>query len=308
MPDPDQSLKRLMQMRPADWLALIMRLLGGGRLEFVGVRPTDLAMEPPRVTDALIVARYNGVECAVNMEAQTIADATIGQRFYEYAARIRTLHRLRTLSIVFWLERKGRVPTSPHSERLGDLPLYDQHFVSIEVYNLQAADLLRMGEQGAPGLLPLVPFTKGGATLEAAEAAGRIAMATPNEEERVPITTMVGILAARKIGQVAANALVRRLVVSYDLLESSPLYQQWKEEWIEKNRGQWEQKAYVEGEARGEARGLRRAVTLALRGRFGEPDADLAQAIATADEAMLDDVILHSGSDSLEEIRVRFGL
>ena len=92
MADPDQSLKRLMQLRPSDWLALITDLPGAARLEFVGTRPTDLAMEPPRIADALIVARYNGVECVVNMEAQIQADVTIGRRFYEYAARVSTLY------------------------------------------------------------------------------------------------------------------------------------------------------------------------------------------------------------------------
>ena len=107
-----------------------------------------------------------------------------------------------------------------------------------------------------------------------------------------------------------------RLVVSYDLLESSPLYQEWKQEWSEKNRWRWEEPAHaagvaegrVEGRVEGHVEGLRRAVTLMLSSRFGEPSADLALAIASADEATLDEVILHSGSDSLEEIRARFGL
>src|SRR5579875_121706 len=165
----DQGLKRLIQLRPLDWLIFAR---SGAQIEYLGTRQTDVATEPPRILDTHMEARYNGQPCLVNIEAEAYPSAEIGRRFYEYAARASVLFKLDVISIVFWLQRDGQVPTSPYRVSIGDLPLYDQHDVGIEVYNLRAEDLLKLGQGGAVGLLPLIAFTQGGQSLDTLEEAG----------------------------------------------------------------------------------------------------------------------------------------
>jgi len=63
------------------------------------------------------------------------------------------------------------------------------------VYRLHAADLLTLGGQGILGLLPLVPLTQNGGTLEAVETAGQLIQAHTNGEELASLVTLLGILA-----------------------------------------------------------------------------------------------------------------
>ena len=70
----------------------------------------------------------------------------------------------------------------------------------IETYTLAADDLMRLAGQGALGLLPLVPFSKGGETPEAAERAARLALMQAPAEQAEPLAVLVGVFAARQLG------------------------------------------------------------------------------------------------------------
>jgi hypothetical protein len=58
----------------------------------------------------------------------------------------------------------------------------------------------------------------------------------------------------------------------------------------------------------GRREALRNAVRLVLQGRFATLDAELLAAIARADEAALEAVLLHATSDTPEQMRARLGL
>ncbi|HLJ80475.1 MAG TPA: hypothetical protein VKT52_03240 [Ktedonobacterales bacterium] len=79
--------------------------------------------------------------------------------------------------------------------------------------------------------------------------------------------------------------------MSTEILETSPLYQEWV------------QKAHEEGKAEG----LREAVLAVLRSRFGELAPSLVDAINSAVLAQLQDVLAHATTDSLEQITARLG-
>ena len=66
--------------------------------------------------------------------------------------------------------------------------------------------------------------------------------------------------------------------------------------------------AEAKGEARGEALGMRAAITRVLEGRFTSLSQEMVEAINTADTAALNDLALHAGTDTLEQLRARLGL
>jgi hypothetical protein len=66
----DQGIKRLLQARPQDVLTLALP-----GVEYLAPMPTDVATEPQLVLDTLYQVRYQGEECAVNIEAQAYPDA-----------------------------------------------------------------------------------------------------------------------------------------------------------------------------------------------------------------------------------------
>jgi len=293
MPEMDQSLKRLIQACPEDWLRF---LFPTAQVDYLGTAPTDVATEPQRILDTLGLGRYQGIECLVDIEAEAYTSPDIGRRLHEYAARAQILHKLPVISVVFWLLRDVPAPSSPYREQIANLPLYDQHFIGIEVYRLSAEQLLLLGEQGIVGLLPLIPFTVGGATLEAAETTGRVVRAHAPEELKATLITLLGIFAARNLGDEVGLALIRRLLMSNEILELSPLYRKWVQESVE------------EGRREGVEEGLREAVILLMRKQFGEPAPDELQVISTANVDTLNALLVALLTDTHEAFRQRLEL
>ncbi len=81
-----------------------------------------------------------------------------------------------------------------------------------------------------------------------------------------------------------------------DLIQETGWAQAWKEIWNEEGRNQ------------GKLEGERRMARLALEGRFGHLDENILAALNTADETVLQTVVLNCTSDTLEQIRTRLGL
>jgi len=85
-----------------------------------------------------------------------------------------------------------------------------------------------------------------------------------------------------------------------NFIETNPLLHDVWEKMITKGR--------VEGEALGEARGMRLAIRQVLEGRFGPLSQDIVDAINARDAAQLSEIAPHAGADSLKALRARLGL
>lgn len=114
MAEMDQGIKRLLQAHPQDMLSLA---LPGA--EYIEALPMDVATEPQLVLDTLLRVRYQGVICAVDIEAEAIPRDSIAQRLHEYGARAMFVTRLPVISVVLWLEPGGIAPdiTVPGTRR-----------------------------------------------------------------------------------------------------------------------------------------------------------------------------------------------
>ena len=281
MAEMDQGIKRLIQTHPRDILAFAVP-----EAEYLGTLPVDVAAERQLVLDSLLRVRIEGVECAVDIEAEADPDKEMGQRLYEYGSRVHTTTGLPVISVVLWLQSGGKRPTSPYRVRVGRRRIVDWYFEGIALYDILAQSLL---ERGITGLLPLVPFCRDGGTLEAIERAAELVKTQATASEQQELEALLAIFGARHVGSAAMLAMIRRLFMSTEILETSPLYREWV------------QKAHDEGKAEG----IREAVLIVLRNRFGELPPSLAAAINAAAATQLQDVLAHAVTDSLEQVAAR---
>jgi hypothetical protein len=272
----DQGIKRLIQTHPADMLAL-----AAPGTEFLSPLHVDIATEPQLVLDTLLRVRYHGVECAVDIEAEARPHAEIGRRLFEYGSRASIVTGLPIFSAVLWLERGGTPAPSPYELRADDRLLATWHFTGIEVYRLRAEELI---EQGPASLLPLVPFTDDGKELATIERAALAVKERAPAQDVQELEALLAVFATRVFDATIIREMIRRLFMSTEIIGQSALYRE------------------------ATAEGMRDAALTALRGRFGELPAELAQAVTHASAEQIRDVLAHIGTDTLEQARARLGL
>jgi hypothetical protein len=288
MPEMDQGIKRLLQSHPCDVLALA---LPGA--QYLGALPVDVATEPQLVLDTLLRVRYEGTECAVDVEAEARPQADIGRRLFEYGARASIVTALPVISVVLWLEPDGKAPASPYELRAGSRLVATWEYIGIEMYRLPAEELIA---RNLVGLLPLVPFAQGGRDLAVIERAADLVKERTTDVERGELGSLLAVFASRAFGVDVARSIFGRLHVSNEILESSPLYQQWMREWREKGIQEGIQVA------------LRESILVLLQQRFGELPPELVGALSAADRGTLEALLPNLLTISLDELRARLGL
>jgi len=227
----------------------------------------------------------------VDIEAEAQPRPDIGERLADYAARAKVVTGLKVISVVLWLNAGGAPPPSPYEDRLADPLLGTRHFFGVAVYQLPAEMLLARGHAG---LIPLVPFTPEGgdpAMIERAARAikERVSAATEVQE----LESLLTVFASRTIGEAQATDIIRRLFMSTEILETSPIYQRLVEQGRE------------EGREQGREEGVRAAVLLVLRGRFDPLPFEVERAVGAASRAALEDTLRHAASEDLERIQAR---
>ena len=300
MAEMDQGIKRLVQSHPQDLLGLA---LPGA--EYIEALPVDVATEPQLVLDTLLRVRYQGVVCAVDLEAEATPRDRIAQRLHEYGARAMFVTQLPVISVVFWLEPGGRPPPSPYQVWVGDRHITDWHFIVIPLYDLPAQTLL---EHGLPGLLPLIPFTHGGAELEVIErTAAMVRQQAPAGEVDI-LESLLFVFAARSFDASVLLAMMRRLHMSTEIIEKSAFYQEAIARGLAQGLQQGIEQGKIQGRSEGKAEGLRDAIQVVLRARFGEPATDLLQGLAAAPADTLQDLLERASTESLEQVRAHLGL
>ncbi len=162
---------------------------------------------------------------------------------------------------------------------------------------LHASDLLARDEVG---LLPLIAFTEDGKSIETIEAAANAVQERASAKDMAELELLLALFSARNLGTGPIMGLIRRLFMNREILEESPLYH-----WLMQKATE---QGMAQGMAQGEERGLREAVLIMLRGRFGEPTADVVQAIEAASRELLSAILLNTATDSLAQVRGRLGL
>ena len=279
----DQGIKRLIQSHPADLLALA---LPGA--EYLGTSPVDVATEPQLMLDTLLRIRLDGQECAVDLEAEARPREDIARRLCDYGSRARIVTGLTVFSVVLWLEPGGKPPQSPYREQIGNRISVEWHFTGIALYNQNAEVLL---SSGVPGLLPLVPFCRGGTDLDVIARTAERLKTEAHASEVNELEALLAVFAARSHDARVIQQLIGRILMSTEIIGTSSLYQEWV------------RKANEEGMAQG----MRESLLLALRSRFGELPPEIEQRIAAAEVERLRDALAHVGTETLEQLAARLG-
>lgn len=234
----DDSLRTLVRANPQ---AFIWWLLGEAL--FIRELPHKLKTWKQEV-DALLLVLVNGQELLLHIEFQTYHDSTMAERLLRYNVLARSEYGLPVVSWVIYLLRDGNVPQSPlRWTTPGGQEVLEFHFGVIEVAKLSPEELLHMAQ---PGLLPLLPLTRGGAKREVVqtmfaglEAAGRT--------DLMSIGGTIASLVFNRENPVELDWLNRRLHKMHDLLRESPFFQEILQEGREEGLQEGLQKGLQEG-------------------------------------------------------------
>jgi predicted transposase YdaD len=278
----DQLFKRLLH----DFAQAIIQLAFGSAAE-VEALPSELAIERQLLPDSLFRAVVDGVTCLVNVEVQFEPDTDMPRRCYEYAARAWLAYHLPVLSLVVYVYPRGTITPGPFQMSVGRWASGLWNVYSIELYKLTPADLLKLGQ---PGLLPLVPLTKGATWSDAEEAMQRAAAVQPVEAAQL-LGNLLGIFLGEATGDKARAITLfwRYFMTFYErMLDELP--------------------SIREAKAEGELLGIREVALQVLRNHLGSVPADIEQALQAADKEHLLDVATHAGTDTLEQVRARLNL
>ncbi len=306
----DQAFKRLLQ----EFAQAILQYLFGDVSE-VAPLPSEIAIERQLLPDTFFRAIIDQIACVVNIEVQTEPDKTMPQRCYEYAARAWLAYRLPVLSVVIYVYPRGPITPGPFQMNVGRWPSGLWNIYNIELYKLTPADVLN---PGLPGLLPLVPLTKGATWAEAEEAMRRAAAVQPVEAAKA-LGNALGILLGDATGQKEqANELFWRYFMTFyeRVLEEIPWLREALEKGREEGREKGREEGREEGKAEGKAEGLSEGELLGMRevalrtlaNRFAQVPAEIEAALQAADKERLLDVATHAGTDTLDQVRARLGL
>lgn len=119
-------------------------------------------------------------------------------------------------------------------------------------------------------------------------------------EERRELTGLLLTLAGLRLPTGELLAAARRNPMIDELLRESGMAEEFIREGMERGR--------QEGLERGRDETLRQSVRLALEGRFGTLEPELVAAIERADQAPLEQMLLHVATETPAQLRARLGL
>ena len=248
-------MRSLVRASPQAFVSLVL-----GDAQFNRELPHKLKTWKQEV-DSLLDVTFKGQEMLVHFEFQTYNDSTMSERMLRYNVLIRSEYDLPVLSCVIYLLRDGNVPVPPLSWMVPTgHKVLDFYFESIELGEWPPEVLLQRGE---PGLLPLLPLTRGGASREVAmkmfsdlKAAGRT--------ELIVIGATLASLVFSRENIVDLPWLHRRLREMHNILRESPYYQ----EILQEGREVGLEEGLEKGHKEGKLEGLRETLLAIVQTRF----------------------------------------
>lgn len=231
----DDSLRKLVRANPQAFVSWIL-----GEAEFIGELPEKLKTWNLEV-DALLRTSVKGHQMLLHIEFQTYNDLEMAERLLRYNVLLRSEYKLPVVSCVIYLLRDGAVPLS---QLIWNAPIGRDvihfFFESIELGKLSPDDLLTMEQ---PGLLSLLPLTKGGTKKEVTEHM----FASLKASEQIDLLAIGSTLASLVFSREHSPDLEwlhRRLREMHDVLRESPYYQ----EILQEGRQEGIQEGRLEGQ------------------------------------------------------------
>lgn len=248
----DSFTKRLIGLRPeqyTNWLMPNATLVGEMNIE---LKPQHF------FADALLKVLLNEQPALLHIELQTYTDTTMGKRMLEYNVLAEHQYELPTCSFVVYL-RKLKVGRAPYVRRFIDGGLTHKfHFRTVKLWEVTAQEILDLG---CDGLLPLLPFTKGGKRPEIIQVMIN-RLAKDSEKELLALAEMFGGLAFTKESEKVW--FKRRFAMFQDIMKDSWVYQELRQEMLEEGLAQGLEEGLAQGLEQGRAQGLEQGFARSL--------------------------------------------
>lgn len=295
----DETMKKLIDASPQQFLDWIAK--GATFLHF---EPTEVFKpkeeEEPLRADRYLAVELNGQQGIVHVEIQSGPDARMDERLLAYNfgfTQNDPLHRT-VHSCVIYLRPVSNPPQPPLVRIFitgREIMRFD--YDSIELAEMEAEELLNLG---LPGILPLLPLTKGGSEHERVLTMfDRLQQTT-----RTDLIVVGATFASLAYGQDnrAEQDWLRKVIQDMqDIIQQTPLYQFWTREALEEGL----KAGKAEGLLEGKLAGMRQTLVSIVRARFPRL-AGLArtQAAQINDPDVLDDLIIQiSTASKAQEVR-----
>jgi hypothetical protein len=214
----DDSLRKLVHADPQAFVHLV-----DPEAEYLTAYKEKLKPLTREVDGLLLTRRTDGKQQLIHIEIQSVNDPEMGDRMLVYHVLARTQYHLPVLSCVIYLRQDGLVPLPPHRWHAADGSVTnDFHYTVIEIANLTAGELRAFGE---PGLLPLLPLTKDGASREVAEEMF-VELQVVGNLDLLQIGQMIASLAFGEARPKDQEWVLRRYREMYDRLQETPVYKE----------------------------------------------------------------------------------
>jgi predicted transposase/invertase (TIGR01784 family) len=292
----DDSLRKLIRANPQAFVTWVL-----GKAQFVRGLPEKLKSWKLEV-DSLLHVVLNEQEMLLHIEFQTYNDSSMAERLLRYNVLARSEYNLPVLSCVIYLLSDGNIPRSPLSWTVPtgqEVLLFS--FENIELGELPPEEILQMKQ---PGLLPLLPLTKGGARREVVDTMfAELKAVGAGQTELMTIGSTLASLVFNRENAADLDWLHRRLHEMHDILRESPFYQEILREGREEGLEEGREEGLEEGLQKGKVEAMREMLLTIVRVRFPKL-ARLAKALAaiTEDPEDLQNLILKiSLAQSFEE-------
>ena len=265
----DDSLSGLVRANPEAFIALVL-----GKARFKRQLPRRLKTWKQEVDALLLVVVQDEhgegeeQEMLVHVELQTYNDYTMRERLLRYHVAIRSEYELPVLSCVIYLLKDGTIQPSPLQWTIPTgQEMLTFHFESIELGERSPEELLQLDQ---PGLLPLLPLTKGGAKREIVTTMFAGLQAT-GSKDLLDIGGVLASLVFKRENPAELEWLQRSLRQMHDILREAPFYQEILQEGREEGREKGLEEGLEKGYEKGFIEGLRQTLVNFVQARFPSP-------------------------------------
>jgi hypothetical protein len=260
----DESFKQLVNTSPEEFVQWLMpgaKVLNTLSNELIGDK---------LIADSVLEVIVKGQRMIQHIEFQKENDREMAERVLWYNVRIGKLHKLPVRSFVIYLYTNGQVPPAKLIKKVptGHV-VHKFYFVNIELSRLSPKSILQSGQLG---LLPLLPFTRGGISREMILTMFNRLRGQPKSHDLATIAHMLASAVMKDKKSVNLEWLEELFKsMEHEFIRESPIYKM----------------ILQKGEGQGAEQALQKAIIVMVEERFPPLALQTKQYVATLHDLTL---------------------
>ena len=251
----DILTKMLMQANPQDLVSWVFM-----DAIYLGELNVELQKKDPISADLLYIIQWRGEQVVLHVEIQRKRDEEMGRRVWEYNCLASIHTGLPVYSVVIYLIKEPAIVDPPYEMKFPTgFTVHQFFFENMKLWEIPP-EVLK--EQKLPGLLPLLPLTKGGKRREVVEDMIE-SLQQAGKSDLLPLGYAFSALLFKKKDE--QQWLQERFMAMEDILEESWAYQEMVQKGLAKGLEQGLKQGLEQGLEQGKQQGLEQIVV-----RFAE--------------------------------------